>query len=108
MRMILSACHRGVAAMVVTHDAQLASWADRVVFIRDGRDRGPDGAAADPRSRCWPTSRHRAPAASTAGASGPARAALDSRMYLNMILSMHLGDLPNFDAGLSGKGRSAR
>jgi putative ABC transport system ATP-binding protein len=36
MRMILSACHRGVAAMVVTHDAQLASWADRVVFIRDG------------------------------------------------------------------------
>jgi len=37
MRMILSACRRGVAAMVVTHDAQLASWADRVVFIRDGR-----------------------------------------------------------------------
>jgi putative ABC transport system ATP-binding protein len=37
MRLILSACHRGVAAVVVTHDAQLASWADRVVFIRDGR-----------------------------------------------------------------------
>jgi len=37
MRMILAACHRGVAAVVVTHDAQLASWADRVVFIRDGR-----------------------------------------------------------------------
>jgi putative ABC transport system ATP-binding protein len=37
MRMILVACRRGVAAMVVTHDAQLASWADRVVFIRDGR-----------------------------------------------------------------------
>jgi putative ABC transport system ATP-binding protein len=37
MRMILAACHRGVAAIVVTHDAQLASWADRVVFIRDGR-----------------------------------------------------------------------
>jgi putative ABC transport system ATP-binding protein len=36
MRMILAACHRGVAAVVVTHDAQLASWADRVVFIRDG------------------------------------------------------------------------
>jgi len=35
--MILAACHRGVAAIVVTHDAQLASWADRVVFIRDGR-----------------------------------------------------------------------
>ena len=37
MRMILMACKRGVAAVVVTHDAQLASWADRVVFLRDGR-----------------------------------------------------------------------
>jgi putative ABC transport system ATP-binding protein len=37
MRMIHTACKRGVAAVVVTHDAQLASWADRVVFIRDGR-----------------------------------------------------------------------
>jgi putative ABC transport system ATP-binding protein len=37
MRMILNACKRGVAAVVVTHDAQLASWADRVVFLRDGR-----------------------------------------------------------------------
>jgi putative ABC transport system ATP-binding protein len=37
MRLILAACHRGVAAVVVTHDAQLASWADRVVFLRDGR-----------------------------------------------------------------------
>jgi putative ABC transport system ATP-binding protein len=37
MRMIRSACGRGVAGVVVTHDAQLASWADRVVFLRDGR-----------------------------------------------------------------------
>jgi putative ABC transport system ATP-binding protein len=37
MRMILSACHDGVAAVVVTHDAKLASWADRVVFLRDGK-----------------------------------------------------------------------
>lgn len=37
MRMILTACKRGVAAVVVTHEAQLASWADRVVFLRDGR-----------------------------------------------------------------------
>jgi putative ABC transport system ATP-binding protein len=36
MRMIRAACKQGVAAVVVTHDAQLASWADRVVFIRDG------------------------------------------------------------------------
>jgi putative ABC transport system ATP-binding protein len=37
MRLVLAACRRGVAAVVVTHDAQLASWADRVVFLRDGR-----------------------------------------------------------------------
>jgi putative ABC transport system ATP-binding protein len=37
MRMIHAACQRGVAAVVVTHDARLASWADRVVLIRDGR-----------------------------------------------------------------------
>jgi putative ABC transport system ATP-binding protein len=36
MRLVLAACRRGVAAVVVTHDAQLASWADRVMFIRDG------------------------------------------------------------------------
>jgi putative ABC transport system ATP-binding protein len=37
MRMLRAACKRGMAGVVVTHDAQLASWADRVVFIRDGR-----------------------------------------------------------------------
>jgi putative ABC transport system ATP-binding protein len=37
MRMILDACKRGVAAVVVTHDAHLASWANRVIFLRDGR-----------------------------------------------------------------------
>jgi putative ABC transport system ATP-binding protein len=36
MRMIREACQRGLAGVVVTHDAQLASWADRVVFLRDG------------------------------------------------------------------------
>jgi putative ABC transport system ATP-binding protein len=36
MRLLHEACKRGVAAVVVTHDAQLASWADRVVFLRDG------------------------------------------------------------------------
>jgi putative ABC transport system ATP-binding protein len=37
MRLIHTYCKRGTAAIVVTHDAQLASWADRVVFLRDGR-----------------------------------------------------------------------
>jgi putative ABC transport system ATP-binding protein len=37
MRLVRAACHRGVAGVVVTHDAQLAAWADRIVFLRDGR-----------------------------------------------------------------------
>ena len=37
MRLLRSACQEGVAGVVVTHDAQLASWADRIVFLRDGR-----------------------------------------------------------------------
>ena len=37
MRLLHEACKQGVAAVVVTHDAQLASWADRVIFLRDGR-----------------------------------------------------------------------
>ena len=36
MRLLKAACRRGAAAILVTHDAQLASWADRVVFLRDG------------------------------------------------------------------------
>jgi putative ABC transport system ATP-binding protein len=36
MRLLRAACKTGVAGIVVTHDAQLASWADRVVFLRDG------------------------------------------------------------------------
>jgi putative ABC transport system ATP-binding protein len=37
MRLVRETCEGGVAGVVVTHDAQLASWADRVVFLRDGR-----------------------------------------------------------------------
>ena len=49
MRIILTACRRGLAAVVVTHDAQLASWADRTVVIRDGRVAGsPAVAVAQP------------------------------------------------------------
>jgi putative ABC transport system ATP-binding protein len=37
MEIIRAACKRGIAAVIVTHDAHLASWADRVVFLKDGR-----------------------------------------------------------------------
>ena len=37
LRLLRDACHDGVAGVMVTHDAQLAAWADRVVFMRDGR-----------------------------------------------------------------------
>ena len=37
MRLLRAASERGLAVVVVTHDPQLASWADRVVFLRDGR-----------------------------------------------------------------------
>jgi putative ABC transport system ATP-binding protein len=36
MRLLRAATHRGVAGVVVTHEAQLAAWADRVIFLRDG------------------------------------------------------------------------
>ncbi|HEY2286071.1 MAG TPA: ABC transporter ATP-binding protein [Streptosporangiaceae bacterium] len=38
MQLLHGACKNdGMTAIVVTHDAQLASWADRVIFIRDGQ-----------------------------------------------------------------------
>jgi putative ABC transport system ATP-binding protein len=37
MRLLRAATRHGVAGVVVTHEAQLASWADRVIFLRDGR-----------------------------------------------------------------------
>ncbi len=46
MRIIFDACRSGVGAVVVTHDPHLASWADRVVFLRDGRvANAPDAVA---------------------------------------------------------------
>ena len=37
MQLMLAVCRRGVAGVVVTHDAQMASYADRVVFLQDGQ-----------------------------------------------------------------------
>jgi putative ABC transport system ATP-binding protein len=50
MRLLRAACKRGVAGVIVTHDAQLASWADRVVFLRDGRIVDQTVAPAGPES----------------------------------------------------------
>jgi ABC-type lipoprotein export system ATPase subunit len=36
IRLLRTACNEGAAAVLATHDAQLAAWADRVVFVRDG------------------------------------------------------------------------
>jgi len=37
LRLLRRQCDNGCAAVVVTHDARHAAWADRVVFLRDGR-----------------------------------------------------------------------
>jgi putative ABC transport system ATP-binding protein len=55
MRLIRSACQGGVAGVVVTHDAQLASWADRVVFLRDGRIVDQTGRPEEPESLLAPS-----------------------------------------------------
>ncbi|HEY2504995.1 MAG TPA: ABC transporter ATP-binding protein [Streptosporangiaceae bacterium] len=55
MRLVHEACkNRGKAAVVVTHDAQLASWADRVVFLRDGRIADQTAPASGPESLLAP------------------------------------------------------
>jgi putative ABC transport system ATP-binding protein len=46
MQLLHDACKTaGMAAVVVTHDAHLASWADRVMFLRDGRVTGQTAPA---------------------------------------------------------------
>jgi putative ABC transport system ATP-binding protein len=37
LRLIRGRCDRGAAALLVTHDARHAGWADRVIFLSDGR-----------------------------------------------------------------------
>jgi putative ABC transport system ATP-binding protein len=59
MRLLREICSRGAAGVVVTHEARLASWANRVVFLRDGRlvdqtgqPEGPESLlASGPRAR---------------------------------------------------------
>ncbi|MCC5948673.1 MAG: ABC transporter ATP-binding protein [Nitriliruptoraceae bacterium] len=46
LRLLRRACdERGAACVLVTHDAAQAAWADRIVFLRDGRVVDHAGAA---------------------------------------------------------------
>jgi putative ABC transport system ATP-binding protein len=48
MLLLAAICRRGVAGVVVTHDAKLASCADRVVFLQDGQIIDQTKATAGP------------------------------------------------------------
>jgi len=55
LRLLRGHCDRGGAGVLVTHDARFAAWADRIVFLRDGRVvdetepvQGPETLLSDP------------------------------------------------------------
>ncbi|MFL6138455.1 MAG: ABC transporter ATP-binding protein [Frankiaceae bacterium] len=50
MRLLRSRCDAGAAGIIVTHDARHAAWADRVVFLRDGRIADDTGVQPGPDS----------------------------------------------------------
>jgi putative ABC transport system ATP-binding protein len=54
MQLMLAICRRGIAGVVVTHDARMASLADRVVSLRDGQVIDQARAGSDPDSLLTP------------------------------------------------------
>jgi putative ABC transport system ATP-binding protein len=54
MGLLLTICRRGVAGVVVTHDARMASRADRVVYLQDGRVIDQTGTSPGPESLLTP------------------------------------------------------
>jgi putative ABC transport system ATP-binding protein len=56
MHLLLAACHRGIAAVVVTHDAHLASTADRVLHLLDGHWAAGSASFAVPQLKAGSTS----------------------------------------------------
>src|SRR5580698_10563219 len=54
MQLMLTICRRGVAGVVVTHDQQLASCADRVVLLQDGQVIDQTRASSGPNSLLTP------------------------------------------------------
>jgi putative ABC transport system ATP-binding protein len=55
MQSLRAACDAGAAAVLVTHDPKLAAWADRVVFLRDGRVVDATKPPAGPESMLEPS-----------------------------------------------------
>ncbi len=56
MLLLIAICRRGVAGVVVTHDAKLASCANRVVFLQDGQIIDQTRTASGPDSLLAPDS----------------------------------------------------
>ncbi|MEU5877964.1 ABC transporter ATP-binding protein [Spirillospora sp. NPDC047279] len=50
MRILRARCDKGAACLMVTHESRHAAWADRVVFLRDGRIVDATGARPGPES----------------------------------------------------------
>jgi putative ABC transport system ATP-binding protein len=50
LRLLRTRCDAGSAGVLVTHEARHAAWADRVVFVRDGRVVDETGCAPPPES----------------------------------------------------------
>lgn len=48
MELLRDLADDGIAVMLVTHEARFAGWADRVIFLRDGRIVDESRAADDP------------------------------------------------------------
>jgi putative ABC transport system ATP-binding protein len=50
LKLLRKRCDEGAAGVLVTHDARHAGWADRVVFLRDGRIVDSSSPIAEPES----------------------------------------------------------
>jgi putative ABC transport system ATP-binding protein len=54
MTLLAQRCAAGCAVVLVTHDVKHAAWADRVVFLRDGRVADEALPQAGPESLLYP------------------------------------------------------
>ena len=53
MQLLRARSDRGCAVVVVTHDVRHAAWADRVLYLRDGRLIDEARPLAGPESLLW-------------------------------------------------------